>query len=139
MAGKLLPNAIKAKVFVDSAIPVLAAAIPLANGYPAAIAPAITSVTNAVTEITFIQTKLMIKVPPPLSPPSRFGVNTTGAILTQLTTILTAFTAAVTAAPLLPEPTATTTFTAANTTIGTALPLVSTAITVGLITPQSIV
>jgi hypothetical protein len=80
----------------------------------------------------------MINVPPPIAPPSRIGINITGAILTQLSTILTAITAASTAAPLLPEPTATTTFTAANTTIGTTLPLVATAITVGLITPQQI-
>jgi hypothetical protein len=138
MPGKLLPPAIKAKVSVDSAIPILPVAVAAVNGYPAAIAPAVTLLSTAVTDIGFIQTQLMINVPPPIAPPSRIGINITGAILTQLSTILTAITAASTAAPLLPEPTATTTFTAANTTIGTTLPLVSTAITVGLITPQQI-
>jgi len=135
MAGKLLPEAIAAKGFVDTAIGLHPAAIAAANGYLAAAAGTSTALGNAVTAIGKIQTALMPSGA--IAPPSKIGVNITGAILSQLTTVLTAITAAGVAAPLLPEPTATTTFGVQTGIVTTTLPLISSAITVGLITPQS--
>jgi len=134
---KLLPQATAAKVAVDSAIPLHITAIAAANGYPGAVAPVVTALTTAVTNITFIQTKLIIKVPPPIAPPSKIGVNVTGAILTQLSTVLGAITTAGVAAPLLPTPPAVATFGTSTGIVTTQLPLISAAITTGLITPQT--
>ena len=134
---KLLPQATAAKVAVDSAIPLHITAIAAANGYPGAVTPVVTALTTAVTNITFIQTKLIIKVPPPIAPPSKIGVNVTGAILTQLSTVLGAITTAGVAAPLMPEPASVTTFGTSTGIVTTQLPLISAAITTGLITPQT--
>tara|TARA_B100000287_G_scaffold433357_1_gene494884 strand:+ start:92 stop:502 length:411 start_codon:yes stop_codon:yes gene_type:complete len=135
MGGKFLSEAIEAKSFVDSAIASHPTAIAAANGYLTAAAGTTTALGNAVKSIGIIQTALMPSGA--LAPPSKIGVNITGAILTQLTTVLTAITAAGVAAPLLPEPTATTTFGTQTGIVTTTLPLISSAITVGLITPQS--
>jgi len=134
---KLLPQATAAKVAVDSAIPLHITAIAAANGYPGAVAPVVTALTTAVTNITFIQTKLLIKVPPPIAPPSKIGVNVTGAILAQISTVLGAITAAGVAAPLLPTPPAVATFGTSTGIVTAQLPLISAAITAGLITPQT--
>ena len=135
MAGKLLPQAIAAKGFVDTAIGLHPPAIAATNGYAAAAAGTVTALGNAVTQIGFIQTALIPSGA--IAPPSKIGVNITGAILGQLTTVLTAITAAGGVATLLPEPTAATTFGVQTGIVTTTLPLISSAIAVGLITPQS--
>jgi|TARA_R100000479_G_scaffold137015_1_gene73582 hypothetical protein len=136
MASILLPPAIAAKGFVDSAIPLHTTAIAAANGYPGAVAGAVTALSSAVTSITAIQTALIPSGA--IAPPSKIGVNITGAILTQLSTVLAAITTAGVAAPLLPEPASTTTFGTATGTVTTQLPIISAAITTGLIIPQQV-
>tara|TARA_B100001778_G_scaffold283261_1_gene249147 strand:- start:295 stop:705 length:411 start_codon:yes stop_codon:yes gene_type:complete len=134
MASILLTPAITAKGLVDSAIPLHVAAIAAVNGYPAAAAPAVTALTSAVTSITAIQTALTPSGA--IAPPSKIGLNITGSILAQLTTVLTAITTASGVAPLLPEPVSAGTFSTATGTVATTLPIISTAITTGLILPQ---
>ena len=136
MASILLTPAVTAKGFVDSAIPLHVTAIAAANGYGAAAAPAVTALTSAVTSITVIQTALTPSGA--IAPPSKIGLNITGSILTQLSTVLAAITTATGVATLLPEPTATTTFTTATGTVTAQLPIISTVITTGLILPQQI-
>ena len=135
MASILLPPAIAAKGFVDTAIVTNTSATLAASSYGGAITPAVTALASATTSITAIQTALT-----PIgatTPPAKIGVNITGAILGQLTTVLTAITAAGGVATLLPEPTAATTFGVQTGIVTTTLPLISSAIAVGLITPQS--
>ena len=137
MPGKLLPPAIAAKGFVDSAIPINVTATAALSGYGGAIAPAITALASATTSITTIQTRLSLATPPPISPPSRIGVNTTAAILSQITTVnatIAATTAQSVAAVGAPSPT----FPASAALVGTQLLAISTAISVGLIVPQQI-
>ena len=137
MPGKLLPPAIAAKSFVDSAIPINVTATAALSGYGGAIAPAITALASATTSITTIQTTLSLATPPPISPPSRIGVNTTAAILAQITTVnatIAATTAQSVAAVGAPSPS----FPASAALVGTQLLAISTAISVGLIVPQQI-
>ena len=137
MPGKLLPPAIAAKGFVDSAIPINVTATAALSGYGGAIAPAITALASATTSITTIQTRLSLATPPPISPPSRIGVNTTAAILAQITTVnatIAATTAQSVAAVGAPSPS----FPASAALVGTQLLAISTAISVGLIVPQQI-
>ena len=137
MPGKLLPPAIAAKGFVDSAIPINVTATAALSGYGGAIAPAITALASATTSITTIQTTLSLATPPPISPPSRIGVNTTAAILAQITTVnatIAATTAQSVAAVGAPSPS----FPASAAVVGTQLLAISTAISVGLIVPQQI-
>jgi hypothetical protein len=137
MPGKLLPPAIAAKGFVDSAIPINVTATAALSGYGGAIAPAITALASATTSITTIQTTLSLATPPPISPPSRIGVNTTAAILAQITTVnatIAATTAQSVAAVGAPSPS----FPASAALVGTQLLAISTAISVGLIVPQQI-
>jgi len=134
MASILLTPAITAKGLVDSAIPLHVTAIAAVNGYPGAVAPAVTALGNAVTAIGNIQTALMPSRA--IAPPSKIGVNITGAILTQLTTVLTAITTASGVAPALPEAVSASTFSAATGTVATTLPIISAAIQTGLIIPQ---
>lgn len=136
MAGILLPPAIAAKGFVDSAIPLHITAIAAATGYGAAVTPAVTALASAVTSVTAIQTALTPSGA--IAPPSRLGINITAAILTQLAAVQTAIATATPAAALLPEPTASTTFTTATGIVAVQLPIISTAITTGLILPQSV-
>ena len=137
MPGKLLPPAIAAKGFVDSAIPINVTATAALSGYGGAIAPAITALASATTSITTIQTRLSLATPPPISPPSRIGINTTAAILSQITTVNATIAATTTqsvAAAGAPSPT----FPASAALVGTQLLAISTAISVGLIVPQQI-
>ena len=137
MPGKLLPPAIAAKGFVDSAIPINVTATAALSGYGGAIAPAITALASATTSITTIQTTLSLATPPPISPPSRIGINTTAAILAQITTVnatIAATTAQSVAAVGAPSPS----FPASAALVGTQLLAISTAISVGLIVPQQI-
>ena len=137
MPGKLLPPAIAAKSFVDSAIPINVTATAALSGYGGAIAPAITALASATTSITAIQTRLSLATPPPISPPSRIGVNTTAAILSQITTVnatIAATTAQSVAAVGAPSPS----FPASAALVGTQLLAISAAISVGLIVPQQI-
>ena len=137
MPGKLLPPAIAAKGFVDSAIPINVTATAALSTYGAAIAPAITALASATTSITTIQTRLSLATPPPISPPSRIGVNTTAAILSQITTVnatIAATTAQSVAAVGAPSPS----FPASAALVGTQLLAISAAISVGLIVPQQI-
>ena len=137
MASLLLPPAIAAKGFVDSAIPINVTATAALSGYGGAIAPAITALASATTSITTIQTTLSLATPPPISPPSRIGVNTTAAILAQITTVnatIAATTAQSVAAVGAPSPS----FPASAALVGTQLLAISTAISVGLIVPQQI-
>jgi len=137
MPGKLLPPAIAAKGFVDSAIPINVTATAALSGYGGAIAPAITALASATTSITTIQTRLSLATPPPISPPSRIGVNTTAAILSQITTVnatIAATTAQSVAAVGAPSPS----FPASAALVGTQLLAISAAISVGLIVPQQI-
>ena len=137
MPGKLLPPAITAKGLVDSAIPINVTATAALSGYGGAIAPAITALASAVTSITTIQTTLSLATPPPISPPSRIGINTTAAILSQITTVnatIAATTAQSVAAVGAPSPS----FPASAALVGTQLLAISTAISVGLIVPQQI-
>ena len=137
MPGKLLPPAIAAKGFVDSAIPINVTATAALSGYGGAIAPAITALASATTSITTIQTTLSLVTPPPISPPSKIGVNTTAAILAQITTVnatIAATTAQSVAAVGAPSPS----FPASAALVGTQLLAISTAISVGLIAPQQI-
>jgi len=137
MPGKLLPPAIAAKGFVDSAIPINVTATAALSGYGGAIAPAITALASATTSITTIQTRLSLATPPPISPPSRIGVNTTAAILAQITTVnatIAATTAQSVAAVGAPSPS----FPASAALVGTQLLAISAAISVGLIVPQQI-
>ena len=137
MPGKLLPPAIAAKGFVDSAIPINVTATAALSGYGGAIAPAITALASATTSITTIQTTLSLATPPPISPPSRIGINTTAAILSQITTVnatIAATTAQSVAAVGAPSPS----FPASAALVGTQLLAISTAISVGLIVPQQI-
>jgi len=137
MPGKLLPPAIAAKGFVDSAIPINVTATAALSGYGGAIAPAITALASATTSITTIQTRLSLATPPPISPPSRIGVNTTAAILAQITTVnatIAATTAQSVAVVGAPSPS----FPASAALVGTQLLAISAAISVGLIVPQQI-
>ena len=137
MPGKLLPPAIAAKGFVDSAIPINVTATAALSGYGGAIAPAITALASATTSITTIQTRLSLATPPPISPPSRIGVNTTAAILSQITTVnatIAATTAQSVAVVGAPSPS----FPASAALVGTQLLAISAAISVGLIVPQQI-
>ena len=136
MASILLPPAIAAKGFVDTAIVTNTSATLAASSYGGAITPAVTALASATTSITAIQTALIPSGA--IAPPSKIGVNITGAILTQLSTVLAAITTAGVAAPLLPEPASTTTFGTATGTVTTQLPIISAAITTGLIIPQQV-
>ena len=135
MAGVLLPAAIAAKGFVDSSIPLHVTAIAAANTYGVVVAPVAIALGNAVTQVGLIQTALIPSGA--IAPPAKLGINITGAILAQLATVQTAITTAIGVATLLPEPAATTTFTTATGVVTTTLPVISSAITAGLITPQS--
>ena len=134
MSSILLTPAITAKGLVDSTIPLHVTAIAAANGYVAAVAPVVTSLTSAVTSITAIQTALTPSGA--IAPPAKIGLNITGSILTQLSTVLTAITTASGVAAALPETVATSTFGTATGTVTTQLPIISAAIQTGLILPQ---
>ena len=136
MASILLTPAITAKGLVDSAIPLHVTAIAAVNGYPGAVAPAVTALSSAVSSITAIQSA--IAPTGAIAPPSKIGINITGSILAQLTTVLTAITTASGVAPLLPEAVSASTFSAATGTVATTLPIISAAIQTGLIIPQQI-
>ena len=134
MAGVLLPPAIAAKGFVDSAIPINTTATAALSGYGGAITAAATALASATTSITVIQTALIPSGA--ISPPAKIGLNITGAILAQIATVqgtIVATTAQSIAAAGAPSPT----FPASAALVGTQLAAISSAITLGLITPQS--
>ncbi len=133
MASVLLPPAIAAKGFVDSAITVNVTATAALSTYGGAIAPAVTSLASAKASITAIQTALT-----PLgaiAPPFRIGINVTGAILAQIVTVeatIVTTTAQSTAVSGAPSPT----FPASAALVDTQLKAISVAIQSGLILPQ---
>jgi hypothetical protein len=135
MASILLPPAIAAKGFVDTAIPINVTATAALSGYGAAIAAAVTALASATASVTVIQTALIPSGA--IAPPAKIGLNITGAILAQIVTVnstIVATTAQSVAAAGAPSPT----FPASAALVGTQLAAISSAITLGLITPQSV-
>ena len=135
MASKLLPPAVAAKGFVDSAISINNTATSALSGYGAAIAPAIVALTSATTSINAIQA-FLIPVGA-IAPPSKIGVNITGSILAQIVTVnatIAATTAQSVAAVGVPSPT----FPSSAALVNTQLKAISSAIKLGLIIPQQI-
>jgi len=135
MAGVLLPPAVAAKGFVDSAIPINVTATAALSGYGGAITSAVGALTSATVSITVIQTALFPSGA--FAPPCKIGLNITGAILAQIATVQGTIVATVAqsiAAAGAPSPT----FPASAALVGTQLGTLSTAITLGLITPQSV-
>ena len=135
MAGKLLPQAIAAKGFVDTAIGLHPPAIAAANGYLAAAAGTVTALGNAVTQVGLIQTALIPSGA--IAPPSKIGVYITGSIIAQIVTVnatIAATTAQSVAAAGVPSPT----FPSSAALVNTQLKAKSSAIKLGLIIPQQI-
>tara|TARA_B100002019_G_scaffold123950_1_gene106698 strand:- start:1110 stop:1517 length:408 start_codon:yes stop_codon:yes gene_type:complete len=135
MASILLPPAIAAKGFVDSAIPINTTATAALSGYGGAIAAAVTALASATTSITVIQTALIPSGA--IAPPAKIGLNITGAILAQIVAVngtIAATTAQSIAVSGAPSPT----FPVSAAAVGTQLAAISSAITLGLITPQSV-
>ena len=132
MSSILLPPAIAAKGFIDVSIPISAGSGVAAAGYPGVIAPVTANLISAIASITAIQTTLLPTGA--IAPPSRIGVNITGAALGQITAIQAAIAANVTAAAVPPSPS----FPVSAALVGTQLTALSAAITTGLITPQQI-
>ena len=133
MASILLPPAIAAKGFVDTAIVTNTSATLAASSYGGAITPAVTALASATTSITAIQTALT-----PIgatTPPAKIGVNITGAILAQIVTVNATIVATTTqsvASSGLPSPT----FPASAALVDTQLKAILSAIQTQLITPQ---
>ena len=133
MASVLLPPAIAAKGFVDSAITVNVTATAALSTYGGAITPAVASLTSATTSITAIQTALT-----PLgaiAPPFVIGINVTAAILAQIVTVNATIVATTTQSVATlgaPSPT----FPASAALVDTQLKAISVAIQNGLILPQ---
>ena len=133
MASILLPPAIAAKGFVDTAIVTNTSATLAASGYGGAITPAVAALASATTSITAIQTVLI-----PIgatTPPAKIGVNITGAILAQIVTVNATIVATTTqsvASAGLPSPT----FPASAALVDTQLKAILSAIQTQLITPQ---
>ena len=136
MASVLLPPAIAAKGFIDASIPISAGSGTAAAGYPTVIAPVSTNLISAIASITTIQTTLIPTGA--IAPPSKIGVNITGAALGQITAIQTAITANITAAGVPATVAAGVVIPAGATAITSALTALSTFIQTGLITPQQI-
>ena len=134
MPGILLPPAIAAKGFIDAAIPINVTATAALAGYAGAIVPAVTAITSAGTSIGIIQTALIPSGA--IQPPSRIGLNTTAAILVQITAIQASIVAASAAAAT--PPTLISAFPAATILVGTQLATLSATIFTTLILPQSI-
>ena len=135
MASVLLPPAVAAKGFVDSAIPINVTATAALSGYGGAIAAAVTALASATASVTSLQTVLL-----PLgaiTPPSRIGTNITAAILAQIVTVNATIVATTTqsvAAAGAPSPT----IPASAALVGTQLSTISAAIQTGLIQPQMV-
>jgi len=134
MASILLPPAIAAKGFIDAAIPINVTATAALAGYAGAIVPAVTAITSAGTSIGIIQTALIPSGA--IQPPSRIGLNTTAAILVQITAIQASIVAASAAAAT--PPTLISAFPAATILVGTQLATLSATIFTTLILPQTV-
>ena len=134
MSSILLPPAIAAKGFVDVSIPISAGSGVAAAGYPGVIAPVTANLISAIASITAIQTTLLPTGA--IAPPSRIGVNITGAALGQITAIQAAIAANVTAAAVPATVAAGIVIPAGATAITGALNVLSAFIQTGLITPQ---
>ncbi len=134
MASILLPPAIAAKGFIDAAIPINVTAIAAAAGYGGAIAPAITAITSAGTQIGIIQTALLPSGA--IQPPAKIGLNTTAAILLQIATVQASIVAAGSAAAV--PATLISVFPAASLLVGTQLATLSATIFTTLIIPQTV-
>ena len=135
MASVLLPPAVAAKGFVDSAIPINVTATAALSGYGTAIAAAVTALASATASVNLIQTPLAAVGA--LTPPSRIGTNITAAILAQIVTVNATIVATTTqsvAAAGAPSPT----FPASAALVGTQLSTISAAIQTGLIQPQMV-
>ena len=133
MASVLLPPAVAAKGFVDSAVTINGTATSAGSGYGGAITSAVANLVSASTSITVIQTALI-----PIgatTPPAVIGVNITGAILAQIVTVnatIVATTAQSIASLGLPSPT----FPTSAALVNTQLKAISDSIQKGLIQPQ---
>jgi hypothetical protein len=136
MSSVLLPPAIAAKGFIDVSIPISAGSGVAAAGYPGVIAPVTTNLISAIASITAIQTALLPTGA--IAPPSKIGVNITGAALGQITAIQTAIAANVTAAAVPATVAAGIVIPAGATAITGALTALSAFIQTGLILPQQI-
>ena len=134
MASVLLPPAIAAKGFIDVSIPISAASGTAAAGYPTVIAPVSTNLISAIASITTIQTTLIPTGA--IAPPSKIGVNITGAALGQITAIQTAIAANITAAGVPATVAAGVVIPAGATATTSALTALSTFIQEKLIQPQ---
>ena len=135
MASVLLPPAVAAKGFVDSAIPINVTATAAASGYGGVIAAAVTALASATTSVNVIQTALT-----PLgaiTPPAKIGINITASILAQIVAVNASITTTIAQSVALlggPSPT----YAVNAALVGTQLTSLSTAIQTGLITPQQI-
>ena len=131
MPGPLTPPAIAAKGFITVSLPISTAATAALSTYGAVIAPVIANLASATASITTIHAILT-----PLgaiAPPSKVGMNITGAALAQITTIQASITAA-TAISAPPTPA----FAAAGLLVTSQLTALETFITIGLVLPLSV-
>tara|TARA_B110001454_G_C12576239_1_gene374102 strand:- start:347 stop:751 length:405 start_codon:yes stop_codon:yes gene_type:complete len=85
MPSILLPVAKIAEKSVKASVSVANTSIGLAAGYLGGMAPVIANLTLATTNITIIQTTLTPSGA--ISPPSRIGLNTCAAALSQIVTV----------------------------------------------------
>jgi hypothetical protein len=136
MPGILLPPAIAAKGFIDVSIPISVGSGTAAAGYPAVIAPVTANLVLAIASITAIQAALLPTGA--IAPPSRIGLNITGAALGQITVIQIAIAANITAAAIPATVAAGVVIPAGATVITTSLTSLSAFIQTCLITPQLI-
>ena len=131
MPGPLTPPAIAAKGFVTVSIPISTAATAALSTYGAIIAPVIANLASATASITTIHAILT-----PLgaiAPPSKVGMNITGAALAQITTIQASI-AAATAISVPPTPA----LAAAGLLVTTQLTALEAFINTGLVLPLSV-
>ena len=133
MPGLLLPVATIAEKAVKSSVSVAQSSIGLAAGYLGGMAPVIANLTLATTNITIIQTTLTPSGA--ISPPSRIGLNTCAAALSQIVTVNASIAAAGVQAVAVagaPSPT----FPVAGQLVVTQLNALGTFINTFLVTPQ---
>ena len=130
MSSILLPPAIAAKGFVDSAVTINGTATTAGSGYGGAITSAVANLVSASTSITVIQTALI-----PIgatTPPAKIGVNITGAILAKIVTVNATIVATTTASAGAPSPT----FSTSANLVTKQLEDISDSIRKGLVEPQ---
>mgnify|MGYP003646403482 FL=1 len=131
MPGPLTPPAIAAKGFITVSIPISSAATAALSAYGATIAPVIANLASATASITTIHAILT-----PLgaiAPPSKVGMNITGAALAQIATVNATIVAA-TAISVPPTPA----FAAAGLLVTSQLTALEAFISTGLVLPLSV-